>query len=308
MNGAANQANAAQVRTVAFIGLGNMGAPMASRLLRAGYDLRLYDVRRDVLRQFTNVHGGRACTSLADAVQDAQVAIAMLPVDDAVRTVMLGKSGLVSLLPRGGIAVDMGTSSPSSTRQIAAAFSHNDRAFVDAPVMGGVPFARDGTLDIMAGGNADAVERCLPLFDAMGRKTYRCGASGTGHALKAIANFANAATLVTFLEAMTIGRKSGLETGLMVEALTAMCTGRQHPLEKKIVAQVLTRRYHTGMALGLLAKDMAIAARLGEDIGARHTIASQVRDLWMEAVQRYGFDRDQTVIADLWEDDSDVRL
>jgi 3-hydroxyisobutyrate dehydrogenase len=174
--------------------------------------------------------------------------------------------------------------------------------------MGGVPFARDGTLDVMAGGDADAVERCLPLFAALGRRTWRCGQSGSGHALKAIANFVNAATFVALLEAMVTGRKFGLETGFMAEALAAMCAGRQHPLDKKIVPQVLTRRFATGMAMGLIAKDVGIAANLAHRVGARASIGDATHALWQEAAARYGSDRDQSEVVRLWEDDAGVRL
>lgn len=296
------------ISRVAFIGLGHMGEPMAARLVAHGFTVRAFDTRRDVLDRFVSSHGGVPCTSVADAARNAHVVVAMLPDDDAVAAVMLGEQGVLAALPPGGIAIDMGTSSPASTTRIAAAFAQRALAFVDAPVMGGVPFARDGTLDIMAGGDAAAIERSMPLFAAMSRKTYRCGPSGSGHALKCIANFANASTFVTFLEAMAMGRKFGLETGLMSEALAAMCTGRQHPLEKKIVAHVLTRRYGTGMAMGLIAKDTGIAARLGRDIGARHDIAEHTHALWKEAADRYGFDRDQSEIVRLWEDDGGIKL
>jgi 3-hydroxyisobutyrate dehydrogenase len=202
----------------------------------------------------------------------------------------------------------MGTSSPPSTLAIAAQFRARARAYVDAPVMGGVPFARDGTLDIMTGGEPGAVDRCEPIFGALGRRIWRCGTSGSGHALKAIANFANAATFIALLEAMTTGRKFGLETSFMAEALQAMCSGRQHPLEKKIVPQVMTRRFDTGMAMGLIAKDVGIAADLARSVGARSSIADATRALWQEAAQRYGATHDQAEIARLWEDTAGVEL
>ena len=298
----------AAIATIAFIGLGHMGEPMAARLAAAGFALRAHDRRAAVTAAFARTHGAIAAASVAEAVDGADAAITMLPDDAAVRAVMLGDGGVADALAAGGIAVDMGTSSPPSTASIAAALAGRGIAYVDAPVMGGVPFARDGTLDIMAAGDPGAVERCLPVFAALGRKTWRCGGSGAGHALKAIANFVNASALVTLLEAMVMGRKAGLESAFMAEALAAMCAGRQHPLEKKVVPQVLTRRFATGMAMGLIAKDVGIAAALGESVGARHDVATHTAALWREAAQRYGFERDQAEVARLWEDDAGVEL
>ncbi len=292
--------------TIAFIGLGHMGAPMAARLVAKGFALRVCDLRADAAAAFAGARRAVAAASVRDAVAGAQFAIAMLPDDAAVRDVMLGQA--IEALSAGGVAIDMGTSSPASTRAIAEAFAQRRLGYVDAPVMGGVTFARDGTLDIMAGGDADCIDRCLPIFEALGRHTWRCGPSGAGHALKAIANFANAATLVALLEAMTIGRKFGLETAFMADALQAMCAGRQHPLEKKIVPQVMSRRFATGMAMGLIAKDVGIAADLAHAIGARASIADATRALWQEAADHYGATRDQSEVARLWEDAAGVDL
>lgn len=292
--------------SIAFIGLGHMGAPMAARLAAAGFIVRAFDARPEVVDRFVRECGGLRMRSIHEAATNADFVITMLPNDAAVRDVMLGEA--VDALQAGRIAIDMGTSSPASTRAIAARMTERHLAYVDAPVMGGVAFARDGTLDIMAGGDPEPVDRCLPIFCALGRRTWRCGASGSGHALKAIANFANAATLVTFIEAMTIGRKFGLESSLLTEALQAMCTGRQHPLEKKIVPHVLTRRFATGMAMGLIAKDVGIAADLAADIGARASIAETIRTLWNEAGDLYGAARDQAEVVRLWEDASGVKL
>ncbi len=296
------------IRRVAFIGLGHMGVPIAANLAARGFALRVHDARGEAMDRFVSAHCASAAASVAEAVADAQAIVTMLPDDAAVAAVMLGAGGVADHARPGAIAIDMGTSSPSSTLAIADELGRRGVHYVDAPVMGGVAFARDGTLDVMAGGASDVVDRCVPLFSAVGRKTWRCGAIGSGHALKAIANFVNAATLVTLVEAMTVGRKFGLDTPFMVEALAAMCAGRQYPLEKKIVPQVLTRRFGTGMALGLIAKDLGIAASLGRDVGARSSIAEHTQALWREAVERYGFTSDQAEVARLWEDDAGVTL
>jgi 3-hydroxyisobutyrate dehydrogenase len=292
--------------TVAFVGLGHMGEPMAARLVAHGFPVLVHDLRSELVARFVGEHGAKACSTIDAAASRASFVITMLPDDATVRDVMLGH--VVDALPHAGIAIDMGTSGPPATIAIATEFAKRGKAYVDAPVMGGVPFARDGTLEIMAGGDPEAVDRCRPIFDALGRRVWRCGASGSGHALKAIANFANAATFIALLEAMTIGRKFGLDASFMAEALQAMCAGRQHPLEKKIVPQVMTRRFATGMAIGLIAKDLGLAAQLADAVGARSSIVEETRALWQDAAERYGATRDQAEVVRLWEDQAGVEL
>jgi 3-hydroxyisobutyrate dehydrogenase len=296
------------VKTIAFVGLGNMGTPMAARLAAKGFALALYDTRTEVLEAFAAAHGGRAATSAADAARAADAAITMLPTDAIVREVALGRHGLAEGLKPGSILIDMSTSDPRATVETGAALAARGLRFVDAPVMGGVVFAKDGSLVVLTGGAEDDLQRCLPVFEALGRRVFHCGALGSAHALKAIANYVNATALINFIEALAIGRKFGLDTGIMVEALGEMCTGRQHPFQKKVIPEVLTRNFGTGMALGLIAKDVRIAASFGHSIGAMTPLADCVADIWGKAEAEVGGKADQTEVARLWEESSVVTL
>ena len=296
------------IKTIAFVGLGNMGTPMAARLAVGGFALALYDKRVDVARAFVAAHGGRYAETLADAARGADAAITMLPNDRVVLEVVLGKGGLADGLDAGAIVIDMSTSDPRATVEIGKALTARGLHYVDAPVMGGVVFAKDGSLDIMVGGSDADIERCKPIFAAIGRQVFRCGALGAGHALKALANYVNACALVNLIEALAIGRKFGLNTKVMVEAMQHMCTGRQHPLDKKVIPQVLTRKFGTGMALGLIAKDVGIAADFGRSIGAMTPLADRVSEIWHRGVSEVGHDADQTEIAKLWENANGVTL
>jgi 3-hydroxyisobutyrate dehydrogenase len=296
------------IRTIAFVGLGNMGVPMAAQLAAKGFALALYDRRPEAVRDFVATHGGRAASTLADAGRGAHAAITMLPDDGIVREVVLGAGGLATALAPGAVVIDMSTSDPRTTVEIGAALTARGLGYVDAPVMGGVVFAKDGSLDVMAGGTDEYIARCLPVFEALGRHVFRCGALGSGHALKALANYVNAATLVTMIEAFAIGRKFGLASDVMADAFTQMCTGRQHPLEKKLIPQVLTHKFSTGMALGLIAKDVAIAAKFGRSIGAITPIVDRVSEVWSQAEAEIGGKSDQTEVAKLWEQHGGIRL
>jgi 3-hydroxyisobutyrate dehydrogenase len=296
------------IKTIAFIGLGNMGRPIAAHLAAKGFTLALYDRRPEAARDFAAAHGGRVAATPAAAARGADAVICMLPDDAAVRDVVLGVDSAVSSLAAGAIIIDMGTSDPRATVEIGAQAAKRGIAYVDAPVMGGVVFATDATLDVMAGGADADVERCMPVFRTIGRQVFRCGPLGSGHALKALANYVNAAALVNLVEALAIGRKFGLDSKTMADALVQMCSGRQHPLEKKVIPQVLTRKFATGMTLGLIAKDVAIAARFGHAIGAKTPLADRVCEVWKEAETAIGGGADQTEVARLWEEANGIRL
>jgi 3-hydroxyisobutyrate dehydrogenase len=298
----------APIKTIVFVGLGHKGTPMAARLAAKGFALALYDKRPEVLRTFVDAHGGRIADSAAEATRGADAAITMLPNDAIVREVVLGEGGLAAGLNAGAIVIDMSTSDPRTTVEIDAALKPRGLRYVDAPVMGGVVFARDGTLDVMVGGDDADIERCMPIFNAIGRQVFRCGGLGSGHALKALANYVNAGALVNLVEALAIGRKFGLDSKVMVEAMQHMCTGRQHPLDKKVIPHVLTRKFATGMALGLIAKDVGIAADFGRSLGAMTPLAVCLRQIWRQAETEIGPDADQTEIAKLWEKAGGVPL
>ena len=295
-------------RRVAFIGVGRMGDAMAAQLLVRGFDVVAYDRDPARLADFVARHGGRAAPSLAAAGEGADIAITMLPDGGVVRDALLGSGGVARSLRVGTVVVDMSTADPGDTRATGDALSQHGLKMVDAPVMGGVTFARNASLDILAGGDPADIDRCEDVLASLGRRVYRCGPLGAGHTLKAIANGINAATFSAVLEGMTVGRKAGLDTALMAEALTALCAGRQHPLEKKVVPQVLTRSYATGMALGLIAKDLRIATGLADGHRAAAPITHCVASIWADASGRFGADVDQAEIVRYWEEKSDVRL
>lgn len=296
------------MKKIGFIGIGNMGSPMAGHLVRAGFDVTVYDVRPETVSIFVEQNGGRSADSLQALARQSEAVITMLPNDAIVREVMLGAGGVADALARGSVVIDMSTSDPVATRELAGALATRGITVIDAPVMGGVVFAKDATLDIMAGGDEAAIERCMPLFEAMGRTVMKCGAVGNGHALKALANYVNACALVNAIEALTIGKRFGLDSKFMAEALEPLCAGRNHPITKKVLPHVLTRKFGTGMALSFIAKDVKIARDTARSIGAYAPLAEKVSELWSDAVEKVGANVDQTEIVRYWEDATGVRL
>ena len=296
------------LRKLAFIGIGNMGAPMAGHLVKAGFDVTVYDARPETVELFVERSGCKGAASAAEAARAADAVITMLPNDAIVREVVLGETGAASVLGRGAVVVDMSTSDPTATRALSEALAPRGITVVDAPVMGGVVFAKDATLDIMVGGDAAVIDRCRPLFAAIGRSVVECGAVGSGHALKALANYVNACALVNGIEAITIGAKLGLDPKFTAEALIPLCAGRNHPIEKKVLPHVLTRKYGTGMALGFIAKDVKIARDMARAVEAYAPLAEKVSELWSAAAEKLGGEVDQTEIARVWEDACGIKL
>jgi 3-hydroxyisobutyrate dehydrogenase len=296
------------IKKIGFIGVGNMGNPMAANLLKGGFDVTVFDARPETAAAFVAQHGGKAAASLADVARGADAIITMLPNDKMVRAVMLDSGGVASAMSKGAVLIDMGTCDPTGTQQTAAALEKLGLQMIDAPVMGGVVFAKDATLDIMAGGGAELVERCTPVLKAMGRAVTHCGAVGSAHAMKALANYVNACALINSIEALTIGKKFGLDVKMMAAGLDTMCAGRNHPIGKKIIPQVLTRKYATGMALGFIAKDVKIAVDVAHAIGAAVPLGEAVSQLWNDAAEKVGAGVDQTEIVRYWEDATGVKL
>lgn len=299
------------IKKIGFVGIGNMGNPMAGHLVKKGFDVTVYDIRPETAQDFVAQHGGRAAASLVDAAHGMDAVITMLPDDKVVRQVVLGDGSencVAAGLARGAIVIDMSTCNPTATRSLAEALAPRGIAVVDAPVMGGVIFAKDATLDIMVGGEAAPVERVKPLLAAIGRNIIACGGTGTAHAMKALANYVNACALINAIEAMTIGKRFGLDAKLMAEALVPMCAGRNHPIEKKVIPHILTRRFGTGMAMGFIAKDVKIAVDTAKSIGAFAPLGERVSELWSAAVEQLGYDLDQTQVARYWEEASGVSL
>jgi len=299
------------IRKIGFIGVGNMGAPMAGHLVKAGFDVTVFDARPEAMQAFVGQHGGKNAASLVETAHGADAVITMLPDDKVVRKVILGEGSencIAAGLAKGAVVVDMSTCNPTGTRSLAEALESRGIGVVDAPVMGGVVFAKDATLDIMVGGDAALVKRLEPVLKAMGRSIIHCGTVGSAHAMKALANYVNACALINVIEAMAVGKRFGLDAKLMADALILMCAGRNHPLEKKVVPHVLTRRFGTGMAMGFIAKDVKIAVDTARAIGAFAPLGERVSELWSAAAQKLGASLDQTEIARYWEEANGITL
>ncbi|HEY0963790.1 MAG TPA: NAD(P)-dependent oxidoreductase [Pseudomonadales bacterium] len=280
--------------TIGFIGLGNMGYPMAKRLAAAGYHLLVADLNAESVEKFCAETGGLAATKLADIGERSRIVITMLPDGKAVRHVLMGEDGVVSGLRKGSILVDMSSCSPVDTRVLAQELKDRGTDLIDAPVSGGVVKAVSGGLAIMAGGDSDAIEACRPALERMG-KVFITGASGSGHAMKAINNFLSATTLAITSEAVIAGQRFGLDPKVVVDIINAS-TGRSNSSEHKFPTFILPGKYDSGFFLGLMAKDLRFAKALHEAVDAPHTFVDAISALYDDAEKQLGFQADNCEI------------
>ena len=287
---------------VGFVGLGNMGWPMAVNLARAGHPLVVRDVDAARQRGFAGEFSCEAADAPA-AFAAVDVLITMLPTGSIVREVLLEWSGGIGrALRRGTIVVDMSSSEPAGTRRLGAELARLGIVLVDAPVSGGVPRATAGTLSIMIGADdSAAVARARIVLEKLGKNFFDTGTLGTGHAMKALNNFVAAAGYTAAAEALLAGRRFGLDPAVMVEVLNAS-TGRNFSTEFAMKEHVLTGKFATGFTLGLLAKDIGIAADLAAELGFDAPLSRLLKQRWAETLSKSGPGVDHTAAIRYWDE------
>jgi 3-hydroxyisobutyrate dehydrogenase len=273
------------IKHVGFIGLGNMGFPMASRLADAGYALTVYDVKNDVQAAFLEKNHARIADSPAKAADRNDIVITMLPDSKAVSMVVLGTEtteGMIGTMTPGSILVDMSSSSPTETQKIGKLLAARDICMIDAPVSGGVPKAKSGELAVIAGGEIETMERCRPIFEVMGSRIFHSGPLGSGHAVKALNNMCSAAGLIAAAEVLLVGRRFGVNHKIMNNILNAS-TGRNNSTENKMDRYVFSRNFSSGFSMDLMVKDLTTATNLAQDLGVPFLFSSTCRELWAAA-------------------------
>jgi len=285
---------------VGFVGIGNMGWPMSKRIAGAGFPLTVFDTDAARLGRFTaetRIAGAATGAALAGA---ADIVITMLPTGAVVRDALLGAGGIARSLARGAVVVDMSSSDPNGTRELGRALAELGVALVDAPVSGGVRGAEAGTLAIMVGGEDDAaIARVRPVLETMGAKVVRTGPLGSGHAMKALNNYVAAAAFAASSEALLVGKRYGLEPGVMVEILNAS-SGRNFHTDVVLPDHVVGGKFAAGFAIGLMAKDVGIAADVARASGVDAPLCRLTSELWNAARDALGGTADFTAAYKHW--------
>jgi 3-hydroxyisobutyrate dehydrogenase len=280
------------IASVCVIGLGQMGIPIAKRLIGAGFDVRGVDSSAEARGRLEEL-GGRAVVHPTDGSAGADCVITLLPNGRIVRQVLLGEMGVFSGSSPDLLVIDMSSSAPSDTTSLGKDLDGLGVQIVDAPVSGGVKRADSGSLTVMLGGAADACERAVPVLTPLASAIHRTGALGTGHAMKAINNFVSACGTVAAMEALLIGEGFGMDPQKVVDVLNGS-SGRNNATEVKMKQFVLSGSFASGFATGLMAKDVAIAADLANSLNLSLSTPQAMANLWRSAADALGERSDHT--------------
>jgi 2-hydroxy-3-oxopropionate reductase len=268
------------VSTVAFIGLGNMGRPMAGHLLEAGHTLRVYARRAEAMQPLA-ARGALACASPAEAARGAEFIVTNVTAGADVEQVLLGADGAIETAAAGSLVIDHSTISPVHTRAIAAALAARGIEMLDCPVSGGVRGAQDATLSIMVGGSAQALARARPLLERVGRTITHVGAQGAGQVAKACNQIVQVVNIEGIAEAMLFARAHGVDCNGVVAALAAGFAGSR--MLDLMGPKMAARDFAAGIEARLHHKDygtiVAAAHEAGLALPAVALVAQQLNAL-----------------------------
>lgn len=248
---------------IAFIGLGNMGAPMASNLIKAGHQLNLFDLNQTVLAELAAL-GGHISASPKDAAQGSELVITMLPAAAHVRSVYLNEDGVLAGIAQGVPAVDCSTIDPQTIRDVAATAAKQGVVLGDAPVSGGTGGAQAGTLTFMVGASAEHFEVLKPILAQMGKNIVHCGDVGTGQIAKICNNMLLGISMIGVAEAMALGNSLGIDTGVLagiINSSTGRCWSSEvyNPWPGIVETAPASRGYTGGFGAELMLKDLGLA-------------------------------------------------
>src|SRR5499427_9400282 len=291
-------------KSVGFIGLGTMGLPMASNLLAAGHVVRGYDVDPARLRAL-EAKGGEGAGSARQAADGADVVISMLPASRHVLAAMLGPDGAVEGLRPGATVLEMSTIDPGTTRRVAEAVAARGGRMLDAPVSGGSVGARDATLTIMVGGEAEDLEAHRDLLRALGTRIVHCGPIGMGETVKLANNLLAGTSMVAVAEAFALGIRGGADPAVLLEVIqnsSGNCWSlRNTPVPGLVPGAPVNQDFAPGFMVDLMHKDLGLALGAGADLGLPLTLGAVAHQLYGMA-SRHGYGKlDMSAVAKLLE-------
>ncbi len=269
---------------IAFIGLGNMGGPMAANLVKAGHLLRVFDLVPAALQAARDA-GATASASAAATLEGAEVVISMLPASRHVEGLYLGEGGILASIPDGALVIDCSTIAPVSARKVGQVAAARGLAMLDAPVSGGTAGAQAGTLTFIVGGEAAALERARPVLEAMGKNIFHVGASGAGQVAKLCNNMALGVIMAVTGEAIGLGVAHGLDPKVLSQMM-AVSTGRSwatevcNPWPGVLENAPASRGYSGGFGNDLMLKDLGLAVEAAMGVGATIPLGELARNLY----------------------------
>ena len=283
---------------IGFAGIGAMGSPMSTNLIKSGHKLVLFDIDPKKAQAVAATNECEVATSLADMASKSNTVITMLPDGKLVRKALLGdgdsgKGCITETLKPGSLIIDMSSSSPMGTRELGAILEKKGFQFIDAPVSNGVKGAVAATLSIMVGGDKAIFERVKPMLEKVGNQIYYAGPLGAGHAIKALNNYVSAAGLIAACEAMHASKAFGLDPNVAVDIINTS-SGYNGTTQRKVKQFMLSGAYNAGFSTGLMAKDVRTALEIAQAMGTSTILAKPTADIWDDMEKQMGFLTDHT--------------
>ena len=270
---------------IGFIGLGNMGGPMASNLLKAGHSVRAFDLVDSALQAIAN-EGGEACESALTAVDGVDVVISMLPASVHVENLYLGDKGLLTAIAAGTLVIDCSTIAPASSRKVSEAAAANNIPMIDAPVSGGVGGAVGGTLTFIVGGESEAFDQAKPLLEDMGKNIFHAGAPGAGQVAKICNNMLLSVLMTGTAEALQLGVDNGMDPSVLSEIMRTSSGGNwalevYNPYPGVMEGVPSSNSYEGGFLVDLMIKDLGLALEAALDTGSATPMGTLARNLYI---------------------------
>lgn len=265
---------------VGFIGLGTMGRHMAHNLIRAGFELVVFDVKQEAIAAIQAL-GASAAASPAQVGARTDIVISMLPDTPDVEAVVHGPEGLLSAAPTCGLFIDMSTIAPGAARKISSDLAGKGIAFLDAPVSGGPIGAENGTLTIMAGGEEQAFQRALPVLRAMGTTITHVGPSGAGQTLKLCNQLICGINIQAICEALVLARASGVDLDILRQVLMGGSAGSW--MLDKLGPALIARDTRAGFRIDLMLKDLKLVQELAFELSVPLPATALVTSQYLDA-------------------------
>lgn len=275
---------------IGWVGIGNMGWPMARNAKKAGLDVSVFDLDQDRLGRFADEFETGRASSLSALAEMSDLIVTIVPDGKVVRSICFGEGDSLSdNLREGMVIVDMSSSEPYGTKELAEELAKKGVTFIDAPVSGGIKGADQATLAIMVGGEDEAaIGKAMPMFEATGGNIFRCGPTGAGHAMKCLNNYLSAIGLTAAGEALVVGKEFGLDPATMIDIIN-VSTGRNSSTERKFHANIFPGTFDSGFATALMTKDVGIAQGLSARQNNNTPILDQLSEIWKTTAENEEF-------------------
>lgn len=287
-----------------FIGIGAMGSHMTVNLINAGYDVTVFDIRKEAM-EYMMQFGAKLGSSPSDVARKSNIILTSLPSTNALEDVVLGEHGMLESIKCGSILIDTSTVSPSTIQKIGLVLKEQKVSVLEAPVSGGVEGAEAGTLTIMVGGSVDVFQRCHELLQVIGKNIYHVGALGSGNTVKLVNNLMSLVNVVTLSEGMVLGVKAGVDAATLYNVIK-VSTGRSQALEWKLPNKILLRNFEPGFTIDLTYKDLSLVLSLAKELGVPLFVTSIAQQVYALAKAKGLGKLDNTAVITLFEEASKI--